>query len=140
MNRPTGSVLYSSVEKSKKTVPRSSRVADQARHKMMPPRPQGGINDEFDHQLNDPGQYDNPQDPASLSVVEHLRALSVRGILALLYVAGAMAYLLLKFDLVRRRVCFLLSFFSYIIRVYDTEYYTLCCVFTTAAVSEDELA
>lgn len=56
--------------------------------------------DEFDNQLNDPGQYDNPQDPASLSVVEHLRALSVRGKLVLLYVVGAITYVLLRFDLV----------------------------------------
>lgn len=67
---------------------------------MLPPGPQGGLSDEFDSQLNDPGQYDNPQDPASLSVAEHLRALSVRGKLVLLYVAGAMTYLLLRFDLV----------------------------------------
>lgn len=67
---------------------------------MMPPGPQGSVSDEFDSQLNDPGQYDNPQDPASLSVAEHLRALSVRGKLVLLYVAGAMTYLLLRFDLV----------------------------------------
>lgn len=53
----------------------------------------GGI-DDFDNQLNDPGQYDNPQDPASLSVVEHLRALSVNGKLTLLYLLGVIVFLL----------------------------------------------
>lgn len=54
--------------------------------------------DEFDNQLNDPGQYDNPQDPASLSVVEHLRALSIRGKLTLLYVAGVIVFVLCTLD------------------------------------------
>lgn len=55
---------------------------------------QGGGIDEFDNQLNDPGQYDNPQDPASLSVVEHLRSLSVNGKLTLLYLVGVIVFLL----------------------------------------------
>jgi len=54
--------------------------------------------DEFDNQLNDPGQYDNPQDPASLSVVEHLRALSVKGKLTLLYVLAVILLLVLWLD------------------------------------------
>lgn len=59
---------------------------------------QGGGVDEFDNQLNDPGQYDNPQDPASLSVVEHLRALSVKGKLTLLYVLAVILLLVLWLD------------------------------------------
>lgn len=54
--------------------------------------------DEFDNQLNDPGQYDNPQDPASLSVVEHIRALSIRGKLTLLYIFGVIMFVLWKLD------------------------------------------
>lgn len=50
--------------------------------------------DDFDNQLNDPGQYDNPQDPASLSVVEHLRSLSVNGKLTLLYLLAVIVFLL----------------------------------------------
>lgn len=60
--------------------------------------------DEFDNQLNDPGQYDNPQDPASLSVVEHLRALSIRGKLTLLYVAGVIVFVLWTLDWVSQGV------------------------------------
>lgn len=60
--------------------------------------------DEFDNQLNDPGQYDNPQDPASLSVVEHLRALSIRGKLTLLYVAGVIVFVLWTLDWVSQSV------------------------------------
>lgn len=56
-------------------------------------RQAGGI-DDFDNQLNDPGQYDNPQDPASLSVVEHLRALSATGKLTLLYLVAVIVFLL----------------------------------------------
>lgn len=59
---------------------------------------QGGGVDEFDNQLNDPGQYDNPQDPASLSVVEHLRALSVKGKLTLVYVLAVILLLVLWLD------------------------------------------
>lgn len=68
----------------------------------------GGI-DEFDNQLNDPGQYDNPQDPASLSVVEHLRALSVNGKLTLLYLMGVIVFLLcwLRGDWVSSGCCWL---------------------------------
>lgn len=55
---------------------------------------QGGSIDDFDNQLNDPGQYDNPQDPASLSVVEHLRALSANGKLTLLYLVAVLVFLL----------------------------------------------
>ncbi|CAM9391616.1 unnamed protein product [Ectocarpus fasciculatus] len=61
--------------------------------------------DEFDNQLNDPGQYDNPQDPASLSVVEHLRALSIRGKLTLLYVAGVIVFVLCTLDWVIAFAC-----------------------------------
>lgn len=96
---------------------------------MLPPGPQGGISDEFDSQLNDPGQYDNPQDPASLSVVEHLRALSIRGKLVLLYVTGALTYLLLKFDMVSLSAA-------------CTLYLVLCMVCpvgVTAAVSKDAM-
>lgn len=57
----------------------------------------GGI-DEFDNQLNDPNQYDNPQDPASLSVVEHIRSLSIRGKLTLAYIAAVLIYLLWACD------------------------------------------
>lgn len=53
----------------------------------------GGI-DEFDNQLNDPNQYDNPQDPASLSVTEHLLALSIRGKLTLVYIVGLLVCML----------------------------------------------
>lgn len=62
----------------------------------------GGNIDEFDNQLNDPNQYDNPQDPASLSVTEHLRALSIRGKLTLVYIAGVLIYLLVQCDWVRQ--------------------------------------
>lgn len=61
--------------------------------------------DEFDNQLDDPNQYDNPQDPASLSVVEHLRALSVTGKLSLVYVVALLIYLLWKCDWVRGWTC-----------------------------------
>lgn len=54
--------------------------------------------DEFDNQLNDPNQYDNPQDPASLSLAEHVRALSVRGKLVLLYIVCLLLLLLWKLD------------------------------------------
>lgn len=57
----------------------------------------GGI-DEFDNQLNDPNQYDNPQDPASLSVMEHLRALSLRGKLTLVYIVGLLLAMLWFLD------------------------------------------
>ena len=57
----------------------------------------GGI-DEFDNQLNDPNQYDNPQDPASLSVMEHLRALSIRGKLTLVYIVGLLLCMLWELD------------------------------------------
>ena len=50
--------------------------------------------DESDHQLNDPDQYDNSQDPASLSVVEHIRALSLRGKLTLAYIILVLLLLL----------------------------------------------
>ncbi|CAM9773553.1 unnamed protein product [Ascophyllum nodosum] len=55
-----------------------------------------GVVDEFDNQLNDAGQYDNPQDPASLSLVEHIRALSVRGKLTLVYIVFVLIYLLFR--------------------------------------------
>ena len=55
----------------------------------------GGI-DEFDNQLNDPNQYDNPQDPASLSVAEHLCALTIRGKLVLVYIVGLLLWMLCK--------------------------------------------
>lgn len=53
---------------------------------------------ELDNQLNDPNQYDNPPDPATLSVVEHLRTLSDFGKLTLVYIVGAIFYLLLVVD------------------------------------------
>ena len=52
--------------------------------------------DEFDHGLNDPSQYDNSQDPASLSVVGHIRALSLRGKLTLAYIIFVLLFLLFK--------------------------------------------
>lgn len=52
--------------------------------------------DEFDSQLNDPGQYDNPQDPARLSVVEHLRSLSIMGKLTLIYIVFVLLWLLIR--------------------------------------------
>lgn len=52
--------------------------------------------DEIDSQLNDPGQYDNPQDPARLSVMEHLRALSIIGKLTLAYIVLVLLWLLIR--------------------------------------------
>lgn len=67
----------------------------------MPAEGAGGNIDEFDNQLSDPNQYDNPQDPASLSAVEHLLALSFRGNLTLLYIVAVLIYVLVKTDSVR---------------------------------------
>lgn len=61
----------------------------------------GGNIDEFDNQLSDPNQYDNPQDPASLSAVEHLRALSLRGKLTLIYIAAVLICVFVETDWVR---------------------------------------
>lgn len=61
----------------------------------------GGNIDEFDSQLNDPHQYDNPQDPASLSVVEHLRGLSIYGKLTVLYIFAVLVFLLVRCHWVR---------------------------------------
>lgn len=62
--------------------------------------------DEFDAQLNDPNQYDNPQDPANLSVVEHLRSLSIYGKLTVLYIVLVLLYLLVTCHWVREEMHF----------------------------------
>ena len=84
----------------------------------------GGI-DEFDNQLNDPNQYDNPQDPASLSVAEHLCALTIRGKLVLVYIVGLLLCMLWMLDWVSvyrlsGRFFFLWRFFFLVCFVSDS--------------------
>lgn len=64
----------------------------------MGPGGRGNV-DEFDNELDDRasgGFSDHPgQDPASLSVLEHLKSLSIRGKLTLVYILVVLIALLL---------------------------------------------
>ncbi|CAM9241519.1 unnamed protein product [Discosporangium mesarthrocarpum] len=54
------------------------------------------MEDDFDDQLRDPNQYDNPTDPASLSFLQHLESLSNVGKATLVYIVLVWVFLLIK--------------------------------------------